>query len=74
VGFQKLERAAGRENYELLLLPNLAIYSKLVACCMSLMGFSPPLGYIGDGWLDSREMPKQFSIGKSQYFLPLSHV
>jgi glycerol-3-phosphate O-acyltransferase len=53
VGLSDVERAAGRENYDFYCFLIWPFIEASWLAAVSLMGFSPPLGYTGDGWLDS---------------------
>jgi glycerol-3-phosphate O-acyltransferase len=53
VGLAEEERIAGRENYDFYCFLIWPFIEATWLAAVSLMGFSPPLAYRGDGWLDS---------------------
>jgi glycerol-3-phosphate O-acyltransferase len=53
VGLSEVERIAGRENYDFYCFLIWPFIEATWLAAVSLMGFSPPLEYKGDGWLDS---------------------
>ncbi|PMD35963.1 glycerol-3-phosphate acyltransferase [Hyaloscypha variabilis F] len=68
VGLAEEERIAGRENYDFYCFLIWPFIEATWLAAVSLMGFSPPLAYRGDGWLDSAKCQSSSQLlGKTLY-------
>jgi len=55
IGLAEEERAIGRENYDFYCFLIWPFVEASWLGAVSMMGFAPPLGYKGDGWLDAKK-------------------
>ncbi|EHK98738.1 hypothetical protein M7I_5488 [Glarea lozoyensis 74030] len=62
------ERAAGRENFDFYCFLIWPFIESFWLGAVSLMGFTPPLNYTGDGWLDAKKCQDASQLlGKTLY-------
>ena len=69
VGVSDRERAVGRENYDFYCFLIWPFVEAFWLGAVSLMGFTPPPGYHGDGWLDVKQCQDSAQL-VSPIFLP----
>jgi hypothetical protein len=74
VGLSDVERSVGRENYDFYCFLIWPFIEAFWLAAVSFMGFTPPAGYGGDGWLDAKKcqdssqlVSPRFKQSKSRY-------
>ena len=71
IGLSDAERAVGRENFDFYCFLIWPFIEAFWLGAVAFMGFTPPLGYKGDGWLDSKKCQESSQLVSSPFpFLP----
>lgn len=77
VGLAEEERAAGRENYDFYCFLIWPFVEAFWLGAVAFMGYTPPLNYKGDGWLDVKgcqESAQLVSTYETRDILPTNHL